>query len=94
MDLRWSRDGWGDYLYWQEADTSMLRKTNELIKEIARAPFKGSGKPEPLRGELAGWWSRRITSEHRLVYQVRGKGDEQFIFIMMCRIHYGKKKIN
>lgn len=94
MELRWSSEGWEDYLYWQEADTSILRKINELIKEVQRNPFKGTGKPEPLRGELAGWWSRRITGEHRLIYQVRGKGGGQFVFIMMCRFHYGKKAIN
>jgi toxin YoeB len=91
MEIRWSRDGWEDYLYWQETNINSLRKINEMIREISRNPFRGIGKPEPLRGELAGWWSRRISGEHRIVFQVRGKGEEQFIFIMMCRFHYGKK---
>ena len=91
MQIRWSREGWDDYLFWQGADREMLRKINELIADIIRDPFRGRGKPEPLKGELSGWWSRRIGAEHRLVYQVRGKEEEKFVLIIMCRFHYGKK---
>ena len=61
---------------------------NDLIKECQRTPFKGTGKPEPLKGSLAGWWSRRITKEDRLVYRVTGKGNEQQLEIAQCRFHY------
>jgi toxin YoeB len=75
---------WEDYLYWQNTDKSLLKKVNALIKEIERVPFEGSGKPEPLKHNLAGWWSRRITLEHRLVYKV----DNDSIVILQCRYHY------
>lgn len=75
---------WEDYLYWQGTDKSMLRKINSLIKEIERIPFEGSGKPEPLKHNLAGWWSRRITLEHRLVYKI----ENEAIVILQCRYHY------
>ncbi len=80
--------GWGDYVYWQTNDPGTLEKVNDLIKEIRRDPFKGKGKPEPLRGNLRGYWSRRITGEHRLVYRVEGKGSEQIITIIQARFHY------
>jgi toxin YoeB len=76
--------GWEDYLYWQTTDKSILKKINSLIKEIERIPFEGSGKPEPLKHNLAGWWSRRINLEHRLVYKV----ENDAIFILQCRYHY------
>lgn len=76
--------GWEDYIYWQGFDKAMLKKINSLIKEIERTPFEGSGKPEPLRHNLAGWWSRRITLEHRLVYKV----ENDSIIILQCRYHY------
>jgi toxin YoeB len=66
----------------------ILVKINELIKEIKRTPFKGKGKPEPLKGNLAGYWSRRITGEHRLVYRVQGAGDDQVLRIVQARFHY------
>ena len=94
MEVRWSKEGWEDYLYWQEADHNTLKKINEFVRDISRNPFSGPGKPESLRGELSGWWSRRISSEHRLVYQVRGKADDQFVLNMMCRFHYGRKPKN
>ena len=75
---------WEDYLYWQTHDKSILKKINSLIKEIERTPFEGSGKPEPLKYNLATWWSRRINLEHRLVYKL-DKGD---IVILQCRYHY------
>lgn len=84
MRLSWDRDAWEDYLYWQQTDKQILRRINELIRETLRTPFEGKGKPEPLKGNLSGLWSRRITDEHRLVYQVKN----QEILIMQCRYHY------
>jgi toxin YoeB len=79
--------GWADYLYWQQ-DPDLLTRLNTLIRECQRAPFVGIGKPEPLKGEHSGWWSRRITVEHRLVYRVTGKQGEQQLEIAQCRYHY------
>lgn len=84
MKLVWSEQAWDDYLYWQETDKRMVKKTNELIKEIRRTPFEGKGKPEPLRHNLAGFWSRRITAEHRLVYSMT----DEALLIAACRYHY------
>ena len=75
---------WEDYLYWQQTDKSILKKINTLIKEIERMPYEGQGKPEPLKHNLAGWWSRRLNLEHRLVYKV----DNESIIILQCRYHY------
>lgn len=75
---------WEDYLYWQHTDKSILRKINLLIKEIERTPFEGGGKPEPLKHDLAGSWSRRINLEHRLIYKI----DNDKIVILQCRYHY------
>jgi toxin YoeB len=75
---------WDDYLYWQQHDKKMLRRINELIKAIMREPFEGIGKPEPLKYELSGFWSRRIDQEHRLIYTV--KDDE--LHLLNCRHHY------
>ncbi|GGK48558.1 Txe/YoeB family addiction module toxin [Salinarimonas ramus] len=88
MKLLWSPAAWEAYLSWQKENPEGLKRLNELIREVQRTPFTGTGKPEPLRGDLTGWWSRRITKEHRLVYRVRGKGDEQFVEIAQCRYHY------
>jgi toxin YoeB len=79
---------WEDYLYWQAEDRKSLERLDGLLKECARDPFRGTGKPEPLGGNLSGWWSRRITSEHRLVYRVTGKGEAQALEIAQCRYHY------
>lgn len=79
---------WQEYVYWQENDPETLEKINELIKEIKRDPFKGKGKPEPLKGNLAGYWSRRISGEHRLVYRVSGTGETQTITFIQARFHY------
>lgn len=87
MKLSWDKVAWEDYLYWQQNDKSILRKLNELIKECLRTPFDGKGKPETLKGSFANCWSRRISDEHRLVYQA--KADE--ILILQCRFHYTKK---
>lgn len=84
MRLIWSEKSWEDYLYWQNHDKKILKKINSLIKDIKREPFDGLGKPEPLRYELAGCWSRRITDEHRVVYEV----EDQSIHIVSCRFHY------
>jgi toxin YoeB len=79
---------WDDYLHWQANDPKMLTRLNGLLMECQRHPFKGTGKPEPLKGNLAGWWSRRIDLEHRLVYRVTGAGDKQALEIAQCRYHY------
>lgn len=84
MRLIFSEHGWEDYLYWQQTDRKMLLRINALIKEIQRQPFEGIGKPEPLRHGLAGYWSRRINDEHRLVYKVT----EDALFIAQLRYHY------
>ncbi len=75
---------WEDYLHWQDADRRVLKKLNALIRECRRTPFTGTGKPEPLKNEFQGWWSRRIDQEHRLVYRVRG----EVLEIAQCRYHY------
>lgn len=77
-------DAWEDYLYWQQYDKSMLKKISALIKEITRTPFQGTGKPEPLKENLSGFWSRRINQEHRLVYTV----EKDAVIILQCRYHY------
>lgn len=84
MVLSWDTDAWEDYLYWQKTDKQMIRRINELIKNCLREPFSGIGKPEPLRENLSGYWSRRITEEHRLVYTVT----EGRLHIIQCRLHY------
>ena len=84
MRIIFDKNGWEDYLYWQKTDKVLLKKINSLIAEILRNPFSGTGKAEPLKGDLAGFWSRRITDEHRLVYAIRG---EQII-VVQCRYHY------
>ena len=88
MKLVWTETGWGDYLHWQSTDPKTLTAVNDLIKDIKRDPFKGLGKPEPLKHALQGWWSRRITGEHRLVYRVTGKGETQQLDIVQCKYHY------
>ena len=84
MELVWLPLGWEDYLYWQQHDKKILKRTNLLIKNIMRDPFIGIGKPEPLKANFSGWWSRRITGEHRLVYKV----EQKRLIIMKCRYHY------
>jgi toxin YoeB len=84
MKKLFSDDAWEDYLYWQATDKSVMKKINTLIKEIERTPFEGSGKPEPLKFNLSGWWSRRINLEHRLVYKI----ENDTIIISQCRFHY------
>jgi toxin YoeB len=79
---------WEDYLHWQAADPNALERVNSLIRDCQRSPFTGLGKPEPLRGDKQGWWSRRITLEDRLVYRVSGKAGDQQLEIAQCRYHY------
>lgn len=90
MRLVFSQDAWEDYLFWQQTDPAVLRRVNELIRETSRNPFSGIGKPEPLVGSLKGWWSRRITREHRLVYRVTGSAGAQALELAACRFHYGR----
>lgn len=80
----WQEGGWEDYLYWQQQDRKTLRRINELITSAMREPFSGIGKPEVLKSNLRGWWSRRITHEHRLVYRV----ENDLLIVMQCRFHY------
>ena len=84
MNIQFSSKGWEDYVHWQQLDKKILRKINELIKDISRSPYDGIGKPEPLKHALGGFWSRRITDEHRLVYKVEG----QVLSIIQARYHY------
>jgi toxin YoeB len=86
MRVLWSDEAWEDYVYWQQSDPKVLQAINDLIRDIRRDPFKGLGKPEPLKHSLAGWWSRRITREHRLVYRVSGR-DAELLEIIQCRYH-------
>lgn len=82
--LSWTTDGWEDYLYWQATDKKTLKRIYALIKDVERGPFSGLGKPEPLKHHWAGYWSRRIDREHRLVYKVT----DEAIVILQCRYHY------
>ena len=84
MKLLFSERAWEDYLHWQAQDEKILERLNTLIRETSRTPFLGIGKPEPLRGILSGWWSRRITLEHRLVYRVQ----DEVVEIAQCRYNY------
>lgn len=84
MILSWTDEAWDDYLYWQSTDKQTLKRINALIKEIKRSPFDGIGKPEPLKHDLSGYWSRRIDKENRIVYKVASDS----IIIAMCRYHY------
>ncbi len=84
MVITFSENAWQGYLYWQKADKRVLKKINELIKDIKHDPFEGKGKPEPLKYDLAGYWSRRIDLEHRLVYQVI----DNELLIYTCRFYY------
>ena len=88
MKLIFEPKAWADYLHWQAEDPKMLGRINELLRECMRTPFSGRGKPEPLRKNWSGWWARRIDAEHRLVYRVIGKGDDQRLEIAQCRYHY------
>jgi len=89
--VHFTDQGWDDYRHWMSADAEILERINRLIEDARRTPFTGLGKPEPLRRNLAGWWSRRINGEHRLIYRVAGApGADQRIEIASCRYHYGE----
>lgn len=86
MNLTWSESAWEDYLYWQQTDKKIVKRINELIKAIKRDHFKGIGDPEPLRHHLSGFWSRRITIEHRLIYKI----EDDELLVAACRHHYSR----
>jgi toxin YoeB len=89
MNFLFTENGWEDFEYWIESDLDIVDKIKELLKEIRKTPFHGLGKPEPLKYDLKGYWSRRITGEHRLVYKVEGKkGVDQTCCVIQCRFHY------
>ncbi|MBV8764097.1 MAG: Txe/YoeB family addiction module toxin, partial [Hyphomicrobiales bacterium] len=85
MITAWTEEAWEDYLQWQKEDERILDTINRLIKNIKQDPFRGLGKPEPLKHDLRGWWSRRVTGEHRLVCRVSGKGKDRQLEIAQCR---------
>ena len=82
--LAWTDEAWADYLYWQTQDKKTLKRINKLIENTKRSPFEGIGKPEPLRHNLAGFWSRRIDEANRVIYAV----DDEYLTIIACRYHY------
>jgi len=91
MNIEFTENGWDDFQHWMETDNEIVEKIKDLLKEIRKTPFQGIGKPEPLKYDLKGYWSRRITGEHRLVYKVEGKkGVDQKCYIIQCRFHYDK----
>ena len=87
MKLIFSTQAWEDYLHWGATNPKTRDRINDLIRQAMRTPFKGTGKPEPLRGDLTGWWSRRITSEDRMVYRVSGSAADQRLEIAQLRFH-------
>jgi len=84
MNIIFSSNAWEDYLYWQKTNKKFLKRINLIIRDITRTPFEGIGKPEALKHNLSGYWSRRINDEHRIVYRV----DDNNIYIAQCRYHY------
>lgn len=86
MNLTFTPLAWEDYLWFQQNDRKLLKRINQLIQDVLRTPFEGMGKPEPLKGDLAGYWSRRINDEHRLVYGCK----KDNVTVIACRYHYGK----
>jgi toxin YoeB len=84
MNLVFTEAAWQDYLWFQEHNRPLLKRINDLIRDVQRSPFRGLGKPEPLKGELSGYWSRRFNTEHRLVYGV----SETELTVIACRSHY------
>ena len=84
MEIVWQQNAWDDYLYWQKNDKQKLKRINELIKDCQRNKFEGIGKPEPLKENLSGLWSRRIDNEHRFVYKI----EENRLHVVQCRYHY------
>jgi toxin YoeB len=88
VNLQFTAAAFDDYRHWQKQDRAITERINALLADTMRDPFRGIGKPEPLRGEFSGWWSRRITAEHRLVYRCKGTGADQRIEVVQCRDHY------
>ena len=84
MRLLWHENAWEDYLYWQTQDRKTVKRINQLIRDMLRSPYEGIGKPEPLKGNLSGWWSRRIDDEHRIVYRIL----HDDLVIASCKNHY------
>ena len=84
MRLMWLEGAWQDYLYWQNHDRKTLKRINQLLEDARRNHHSGIGKPEPLKANLRGWWSRRITQEHRLVY----RSEDEMLIVLQCRFHY------
>ena len=83
MQIAWHENGWDDYVWWQSQDKKTLKRINALIKDMQRSPYEGIGKPEPLKGNLSGWWSRRIDDTNRIVYKVK----DEVLIIAACRSH-------
>ncbi len=89
MHFEFTENAWEDFAYWIAHDQDIVLKIKDLLNDIQRNPFQGLGKPEPLRFDLKGFWSRRITGEHRLVYKIEGtKGIKQTCYVLQCRYHY------
>jgi toxin YoeB len=87
MKLLFTETGWEDYQFWQAGDQDIFAKLNALLKDCRRNPYSGIGKPEPLKGNHKGWWSRRINKEHRLVYRLEG----DTLWVNQCRFHYDRR---
>lgn len=87
MNKLWQDEAWDDYVYWQTQDKKILKRINQLLQDISRNGYDGIGKPEPLKGNLSGWWSRRIDDSNRIVYRI----NNGIIEIAQCRSHYGDK---
>lgn len=88
MKVAFSSRSWEEFLWWHGANAKLFGRLLVLIEDVRRSPFRGLGKPEPLREDWTGWWSRRLDEEHRLVYRVAGKGAEQQLEVAQCRYHY------
>ena len=84
MQIAWYEDAWNDYVWWQSQDRKTIKRINALIKDMQRSPYEGIGKPEPLKGNLSGWWSRRIDDANRIVYKVH----DDVLIIAECKNHY------
>ena len=91
MKKVWHDAAWEKYLYWQGQDKRTIKRINELLKDIERNGYKGKGKPEPLKGDLAGWWSVQIDEKNRLVFKLENIDDENMLIILQCGTHYGEK---
>jgi len=88
MKKTWFDEAWDDYLYWQGQDRKTLKRINKLLRDTERSPYSGIGKPEPLKGELSGFWSREIDDKNRLVYRVQGEAPHKALEILSCKGHY------